>query len=286
MPDRVRVLFQEDDALIRFTGAGALSGAGMEVVQVENNASARQAILGAETPFDVIVLNGRLPDGRGVELCADLRRQGVTTPVLMQSGDGFLDDYRDAMRAGVSDYLDKPWNKSELVERVRLLLDMPPIVRPSSRSHAFSAGSNIPTVRDYCDARIASAMAHLAAVRPIEGTLPTHQRGTGDEANRDVRIAAFSEEQAAKLLATLTTIENHLARNADDLDERAHLQAALIVAIRSASSWLGGRATVVTDEILKKCVLVGLPLYVAHLAGLRIDLLHILAALGMTGLGH
>lgn len=60
---------------------------------------------------------------------------------------------------------------------------------------------------------------------------------------------------------------------------------ALLVAIETAGSWLGGRATVVTDELLKTAVKIGLPLYIAHLAGLRIDLLHILAALGMT-VGH
>ena len=279
-------MLQEDETLIRSTGADALAGAGMKVVQVGNNASARQVILEAEPPFDVIVLNGRLPDGKGVDLCSELRRRGVATPVLMQSGDNYLEVYRDAMRAGVSDYLGKPWSKTDLVERVRLLLDLPPILWPSSRGHVSSVGSNIPTVQNYCDARIASAMAHLAAVRPIEGTLPTHKRGTGDDENKDVRIAAFSEEQAAELLATLKAIENHLAHNADDLDERAYLRVALIVAIQSAGSWLGARATVVTDEILKKCVLIGLPLYIAHLAGLRIDLLHILAALGMTAVGH
>lgn len=280
-PCRPRILFQEDVLLIRLAGEEPLAAAGMIVTGAWDNASVRSAIDKAEEPFDVIVLNGRLPDGRGIPLCAELRQQGIIAPVLMQSGDSYLEIYREAMGAGVTDYLEKPWTRAELVERVQLLLDMPPLRRRLRHTAAREAGSNTATVQSYCDDRIGSAIVHLTAVRPATGTLPKHVPGTADDDGKNVRPIALSEAQADELLVTLQAIRRHLTENANDEEEQVELRAKLLGFIREIVSWLGKRAEVATDETIKMFVRVALPAYLAHLAGLKVDLVQILAALGL-----
>lgn len=286
MPSRPRILFQDDDFLTRLHGEEPLVEAGLEVVSVGDNESARRAILQADRSFDVVVLNGRLPDGRGIDLCTELRQSGLDVPILMQSGDSHFEVYREAMRAGVSDYLEKPWSQVELLERVQLLLDMPPIARQIGSKSVSPNGSNIPTAESYCIERIRSALAHLSEIRPIKGTLPIYAPNTDEHKRKDARPIALSEPEVDDLLATLKAIQIHLAHNANDIDEQTRLQATLLGFIHSAGSWLGGRANVVTDESLKLFVRVGVTLYVFHLSGLRVDLLHILVALGLKAAGN
>ncbi len=286
MPGRALILWQEDEFLIRFTGTECLSDAGLDVVSVGDNEGVRRAVLSeARQEFDVIVLNGKLPDGKGTDVCAEIRTARIGVPILMQSGYGSIDHYREAMRAGITDYLEKPWLPSELVERVELLLEMPSTIRLQTRA-ATSRGSNLPPLQAYCFPVIESAMHRLSAVRPLEGTLPVHVPGVGDDERKDVRLVALDENVSDELLATLKAIENHLAHNADDVEERARLRAELMGPLNSVRSWLATRATVVTDEIIKKYAPIGLAAYVAHLYGLKIDLFHLLVALGLSPVGH
>src|SRR5207249_6902057 len=71
--------------------------------------------------FDVMVLDVRLPGGSGLELCAKLRRGGVTTPVLMLTALDAVDDRVRGLEVGADDYLTKPFAFRELVARLKAL---------------------------------------------------------------------------------------------------------------------------------------------------------------------
>jgi two-component system OmpR family response regulator len=71
--------------------------------------------------FDAITLDRLLPGLDGLELLARLRRLGVTTPVLVVSALGEVDDRVRGLRAGGDDYLTKPFALAELVARVEAL---------------------------------------------------------------------------------------------------------------------------------------------------------------------
>jgi two-component system copper resistance phosphate regulon response regulator CusR len=71
--------------------------------------------------FDVIILDVRLPDGTGLELCARLRQHGVETPVLMLTALDGVDDRVRGLSAGADDYLPKPFAFRELVARLHAL---------------------------------------------------------------------------------------------------------------------------------------------------------------------
>jgi len=72
-------------------------------------------------PHDVIVLDRMLPDLDGIGVLRLLRAKGTTTPVLMLTALGSVDDRVGGLDAGADDYLTKPFAFSELLARVRAL---------------------------------------------------------------------------------------------------------------------------------------------------------------------
>ncbi len=85
------------------------------------------AVALAETgPHDVIVLDRMLPDIDGLTVMRLLRARGVTSPVLLLTALGSVDDRVGGLDAGADDYLAKPFAFSELLARIRALSRRPP----------------------------------------------------------------------------------------------------------------------------------------------------------------
>ncbi len=72
--------------------------------------------------YDMILLDWELPDGSGVELCRDLRRNGDSIPILMLTGRSSTIDKATGLDIGADDYLTKPFELAELLARIRSLL--------------------------------------------------------------------------------------------------------------------------------------------------------------------
>ncbi len=86
-----------------------------------------------EGSYDLILLDIMLPGRNGYRVCADLRRDGSATPILVLTAkDGDLDE-AEALDTGADDYLRKPFSFPVLVSRVHALLrraalgDPPPV---------------------------------------------------------------------------------------------------------------------------------------------------------------
>ncbi|WP_225207642.1 response regulator transcription factor [Novosphingobium huizhouense] len=77
--------------------------------------------LACSSPWDVIILDRMLPELDGLTLLKTLRGRGVTTPVLMLTALGRIEDRVDGLDAGADDYLVKPFAPAELVSRVQAL---------------------------------------------------------------------------------------------------------------------------------------------------------------------
>jgi two-component system, OmpR family, copper resistance phosphate regulon response regulator CusR len=74
------------------------------------------------TPYDAIILDIMLPNKDGLEVCRDLRRQRVKTPILMLTARDSVDDRVTGLDSGADDYLVKPFAIQELRARLRALL--------------------------------------------------------------------------------------------------------------------------------------------------------------------
>jgi len=76
----------------------------------------------ASEPYDVIILDLMLPDRDGVDICRNLRRREIATPILMVTALSSTQDKVDGLDAGADDYLTKPFEFDELIARVRALM--------------------------------------------------------------------------------------------------------------------------------------------------------------------
>jgi DNA-binding response OmpR family regulator len=73
-------------------------------------------------PVDLLVLDVMLPDLSGLQICRQLRNEGMTLPILVISALGRRDDKLAALSEGADDYMTKPFDPSEVVARVHSLI--------------------------------------------------------------------------------------------------------------------------------------------------------------------
>src|SRR5215469_16744620 len=74
------------------------------------------------TPYDLIILDILLPVKDGLEVCRDLRRRRIHTPILLLTARDRVDDRVAGLDCGADDYLVKPFAMQELLARLRALL--------------------------------------------------------------------------------------------------------------------------------------------------------------------
>jgi two-component system OmpR family response regulator len=77
--------------------------------------------MASENPYDAVILDVMLPTFDGLEVCRQLRKQGVWTPVLMLSARREVEDRVHGLDSGADDYLAKPFTFAELGARLRAL---------------------------------------------------------------------------------------------------------------------------------------------------------------------
>lgn len=119
-----RILFVDDhqDTLDLF--AMVLSHENYDVVTAS---TFTQAFKQAQTQqFDLLILDARLPDGSGLELCRIIRETDQTTPILFCSGQSYEENKQEALRAGAQDYLVKPVSLVAMREAIRALIPASP----------------------------------------------------------------------------------------------------------------------------------------------------------------
>lgn len=115
-----RILLVEDDPLIARPVRTLL---GIQGYRVDIVATAVAALEHARSGgYDTILLDWELPDGQGPDVVRQLRRDGIPTPVMMVTGRAAVSDQVHAVVAGADEYLVKPFDAQELVERVARLL--------------------------------------------------------------------------------------------------------------------------------------------------------------------
>ena len=74
------------------------------------------------TPYDLIILDVLLPAKDGFDVCRDLRRRRIHTPILLLTARDSVDDRVQGLDCGADDYLVKPFAMRELLARLRALL--------------------------------------------------------------------------------------------------------------------------------------------------------------------
>jgi DNA-binding response OmpR family regulator len=115
----MRVLVVEDQFKIARTLEKALARAGAEAVIANDGETGLRLAL--DESFDTLVLDIMLPRRNGLDVLRELRLRHRTTPVLLLSARGEVEDRIRGLDLGADDYLPKPFVLAELVARVRAL---------------------------------------------------------------------------------------------------------------------------------------------------------------------
>ena len=119
----MRILFIEDETKI--------TDALQELCKIQNidcdvANDGEEGLLFALNPiYDVIVLDIMLPLKSGLEILKEIRDRDITTPVLMLTAKGTVDDKVKGLDLGADDYLIKPFSAKELFARIRALSRRP-----------------------------------------------------------------------------------------------------------------------------------------------------------------
>jgi two-component system OmpR family response regulator len=119
-PHTRRVLCVDDDEDTCAMLSGLLGLVDCQTTTATTVPEARALIAGGR--FDLYLLDNWLPGGSGVELCREIRRSDLLTPVVFYSGAGLDSEREEALAAGAQFYLVKPGDAAALVEIVRRLL--------------------------------------------------------------------------------------------------------------------------------------------------------------------
>jgi len=115
----MRVLIVEDDPQLAGLLRDGLRDERIDPTLATTVAEANErATAGA---YDVILMDVRLPDGTGFDLCRRLRAGGISAPVLMLTALDAVDDRVRGFEVGADDYLTKPFAFRELVARLKAL---------------------------------------------------------------------------------------------------------------------------------------------------------------------
>ncbi len=109
----VKVLLVEDDDGIAGPLCSGLAREGFVVQRAATVAEARAA-----DDYELVVLDLRLPDGDGLDLCRDLRAASAV-PIIIVSARGEEADRVVGLEMGADDYLVKPFGLRELIARIR-----------------------------------------------------------------------------------------------------------------------------------------------------------------------
>ena len=120
-----RVLIVDDEKNMRWVLGQALSGVGFEVGEAADGKEALTSV--AELEPDVMVLDHRMPGKDGMEVLRTLRSKGATFPIIMLTAHGNVATAVEAMRAGATEYLTKPFDLEELklaIEKALTYSDM------------------------------------------------------------------------------------------------------------------------------------------------------------------
>jgi two-component system, OmpR family, response regulator len=115
----MRILIVEDELPVARQIAAALTEDGHDPKAVHSGEAALDEM--SKGPFDLIVLDVRLPGIDGFELLRRLRTQHLASRVLLLTARSAVDDRVAGLQLGADDYLPKPFAMGELIARVRAL---------------------------------------------------------------------------------------------------------------------------------------------------------------------
>ncbi len=225
-----RVLIIEDEPAMRTALSDTLTDDGHRVLSAPDGFSGLERAIG-EKP-DLILLDLMMPRLDGFAVCRELRRLGHRMPVLMLTAKGRIEDKVQGLDSGADDYLVKPFNRLELLARVRALLRRSSGLPPPPDRIAFGT-VKIDFLRGEC-----RKAGHVVKLTPKEfAVLRLLSERPGEVVAREEfldRVWGYGSYPVTR------TVDNHIARLRGKLEEDPALPRHLLTANKSGYRLISG----------------------------------------------
>jgi two-component system chemotaxis response regulator CheY len=125
----MKILVVDDDPTCRAIVAIRLKGlGGIEVTQAEDGDKA-WALL-KRNHYDGAIVDWQMPGKTGLEIVREIRKAGNTIPLLMMTAESEKERVLEAIHAGVTDYLIKPFDTQALLAKLGKFVEMPLATAP------------------------------------------------------------------------------------------------------------------------------------------------------------
>ena len=111
-----RILLVDDEVVFANNMSKLLTRRGYQVKAVNNGDEALRALM--DNPFDVMVLDLKMPGMDGIATMQEMRKLGLFTEILILTGHGSIDTALEAIQLGAYDYVTKPVEIAELLSKI------------------------------------------------------------------------------------------------------------------------------------------------------------------------
>lgn len=206
----IRVLLVDDQELFRRGVKMVLSADGdLEVEECDDGDKALELV--AETPFDIVLLDVRMPGRSGVDVCAAIKAVSPTTGIIMLTASDDESDLYESIRSGASGYLLKDGSTyDQVAEAVRLVANGQSLINPTMATKLLDEFVNM-----------SKGPTPVSNLTPRElGVLRLVARGM---TNREIADDLFISEN---------TVKNHIRNILEKLQMKSRMEAAMY-AVRS-----------------------------------------------------
>ena len=177
---KLAILLADDEPSIRLTVSDALCDAGHETVVAADGAEALARL--GNRDFDLVVTDVRMPKANGLAVFEAARKAPGGTDVILMTAYAEVQDAVDALKAGASDYMTKPFDIDELILRVERIAERRELEHQlqEARAELEAAGASAQII-----GRAPSMRRLLDRIQTMGGTefpvLITGESGTGKE---------------------------------------------------------------------------------------------------------
>ena len=136
MESKEKILIAEDEKQLAKAVKTILEYSHYEVTVANNGLEAVKQT--KEEHYNCIILDIMMPVMNGIDALKEMRKNGISTPIILLTAKSQVEDKIEGLDAGANDYLTKPFNKDELLARIR------------AQTRVFKEENEQYKVRKYC----------------------------------------------------------------------------------------------------------------------------------------
>ena len=193
---KVNVLIVDDASFIRDLMKKGLRSQfpGIQLEEAVNGRKAQQII--AAQSFDLILCDWEMPEMSGLELLSWFRQQAEykTVPFIMVTSRGDKDNVVQAIQAGVSDFIGKPFSSEQLITKVQKALSKAGKLQALSASAPVKSSASNPFANDSLSALTGGKPTNVA---PAKAAMPANNSLTALTGNKPVAASKAASPAAA-----------------------------------------------------------------------------------------